>query len=305
VALSAIAQRQRRHRGRTAERLRAVLDSGQLPDPLVELPRYFLAECERDLGNFERSLEGMQQVVDAGGRLAPTAARGLVHLARRVGRFPEVRTAAETLGTEGRRDRVLGDLWWTQGSTALACSSYATGRDEALQLGQPGEAALSQACLAFAAAFQDRPRAAEQIARAEAMLGGVSIRWAEIQTRIAALVRDAGVAPDLPQRAEAVVVQAREAGLTSSIAYIRFAVCLHAMVLRAPDLLAEAREALGACVRGEEFAYLAELSYLMAGEEPPADLPRARWLDGQEQVQARWMAIVNDRRREAAATGGE
>jgi hypothetical protein len=164
---------------------------------------------------------------------------------------------------------------------------------------------LSQACLAFAAAFQDRPRAAEQIARAEAMLGGVSIRWAEIQTRIAALVRDAGVAPDLPQRAEAVVVQAREAGLTSSIAYIRFAVCLHAMVLRAPDLLAEAREALGACVRGEEFAYLAELSYLMAGEEPPADLPRARWLDGQEQVQARWMAIVNDRRREAAATGGE
>jgi hypothetical protein len=305
VALSAIARRQRCHRGLTAERLRAVLDSGRLPEPLLELPMYFLAECERDLGNFEHSLEGMRQVVDSGGRLVPTAARGLVHLARRVGRFPQVREAAESLGAEGRRDRVLGDLWWTQGNTALACSSYAAGRDEALRLGQQGEAALSQACLAFAAAFQDRPRAAEQIARAEEMLEGVSIRWAEIQTRIASLVRDAGVAPDLPQRAEDVAAQAREAGLTSSAAYARFAVCLHAAVLDSPELLAEARARLGQCVRGEEFAYLAELSHLMTGEEPPADLPAARWLDGRTQVRARWTAIVEDRRREAATTRRE
>jgi hypothetical protein len=305
VTLSAIAQRQRRHRGWTADRLRAVLASGQLPEALLELPRYFLAECERDLGNFERSLEGMQQVVEAGGRLAPTAARGLVHLARRVERFPQVRAAAEALGPEGRRDRVLGDLWWPQGNMALACSSYAVSRDEALRLDQQGEAALSQACLAFAAAFQDRPRAAEQISRAQELLGGVSIRWAEIQTWIAELVRDAGVDLGLPQGAEDVAASAREAGLTSSVAYARFAVCLHAVVLGSPAMLEEARTRLLGCVRGEEFAYLAELSYLMAGEEPPADLPRARWLDGQEQVQARWMAIVNDRRREAAATGGE
>ncbi|HEX5567162.1 MAG TPA: ATP/GTP-binding protein [Streptomyces sp.] len=303
VALSAIAQRQRRYRGRTADRLRVVLESGQLPETLLELPRYFLAECERDLGNFDRSLEGMQQVADAGGRLAPTAARGLVHLARRVGRFPQVRAAAETLGVEGRRDRVLGDLWWTQGNTVLACSSYAASRDQALRLGQPGEAALSQACLAFAAAFQDRPRAAEQIARAEELLDGVSIRWAEIQTRIATLVRDAGTAADLPERAEEVAKQAREAGLTSSAAYARFAMCLHAAVLDEPDLLAWARERLNECVRGEEFAYLAELSHLMTGEVPPADLPCAHWLDGQAQVRERWTAIVNDRRREAAATG--
>jgi len=305
VALSAIARRQRRHRGRTAERLRAVLESGQLPEPLLELPRYFLAECERDLGNFEHSLEGMQQVVDAGGRLAPTAARGLAHLARRVGRFPQVRAAAEALGVEGRRDRVLGDLWWTQGNMALACSSYAAGRDEALRSGQLGEAALSQACLAFAAAFQDRPRAAEQITRAEEMLDGVSIRWAEIQTRIGWLVRDAGASPDLPQRVEDVAAQAREAGLTSSVAYARFAACLHAAVLGSPELLAGARTRLGECVRGEEFAYLVELSYLMAGEEPPADLPSARWLDGQAQVRARWVAIVDDRRRETVVTRGE
>jgi hypothetical protein len=305
VTLSAIAQRQRRHRGHTADQLRTVLASGQLPEPLLELPRYFLAECERDLGNFDASLDGMRQVADAGRRLAPTAARGLVHLARRVGRFERVRAAVDVLGPEGRRDRVLGDLWWTQGNIGLACSAYAVGRDEAIRLEQPGEAALSQACLAFAAAFQDRPRAAEQIARAEDMLGTVSIRWAEIQTRIAALVRDARVAADLPQRAEEVVVLADEAGLTSSIAYIRFAACIHAQVLRDPGLLDEARRRLHECVRGEEFAYLAELSHLMGDEEPPTDLPRAQWLDGQAPVRARWVAIVEDRRREAAAIRGE
>ncbi|MGW2087487.1 ATP/GTP-binding protein [Streptomyces sp. NPDC001880] len=305
VSLSAIAQRQREHRGRTAERLRSVLDSGQLPDRLLELPRYFLAECDRDLGNFDASLDGMRQVADDGGRLAPTAARGLVHLARRVGRFERVRVAVEALGPEGRADRARGDLWWTQGNIGPACSAYAAGRDEALHLDQPGEAALAQACLAFAAAFQDRPRAAEQIARAEDMLGGVSIRWAEIQTSIATLVRDAGVAADLAERAEDTVARARAAGLTSSIAYIRLAVCLHSLVLGRLDLLAEARERLRECVQGEEFAYLAELSYLMADEAPPTGLPRAQWLDGQAAVQARWVAIVEDRRREAAAIRGE
>jgi hypothetical protein len=284
--------------------LRAVLASAQLPDSLLELPRYFLAECDRDLGNFASSLEGMAQVVDAGGRLAPTAARGLVHLARRMGRFPQVYAAAEALGAEGRRDRALGDLWWTQGNMALACSSYAVNRDEAQRLGQPGEAALSQACLAFAAAFQDRPRAGEEIARAQDALGRVSIRWAELQTKIASLVRDAGVSTDLPARAEAVVEEASDAGLTSSIAYVRFAVCLHAVVLGEPALQDEARARLHECVRGEEFAYLVELSYLMAGEEPPEDLPRAQWVDEQTRVRARWIAIVDDRRREIAAYRG-
>ncbi|WP_328387183.1 ATP/GTP-binding protein [Streptomyces sp. NBC_00400] len=303
--LSAIARRQRRHRSETAEQLRGVLASGQLPESLLELPRYFLAECDRDLGNFAASLEGMRKVVDTGGRLAPTAARGLVHLARRVGRFPQVHAAAEALGVEGRRDRALGDLWWTQGNMALACSSYAVNRDEALRLGQPGEAALSQACLAFAAAFRDRPRAGEEITRAQDALGTVSIRWAEIQTKIASLVRDAGVSDDLPARAEAVVEEAREAGLTSSVAYVRFAVCLHAAVLGESAPRDEARERLHECVRGEEFAYLVELSYLMAGEEPPADLPRAEWVDERSRVRARWAAIVDDRRREAAAQRGD
>ncbi|MEW2264290.1 ATP/GTP-binding protein [Streptomyces sp. NPDC047853] len=305
ATLSAIAQRQRRHRGSTAQELRDVLRAGVLPQSLDELPRYFLAECDRDLGNFQESLNGMQRVAERGGRLAATARRGLIHLARRIGDFPQAREAALHLGTEGRQDRVLGDLWWPQGSIALACSAYAAGRDQALATGMLGEAALSQACLAFAAAFQDRPRAAEQIARAEELLGGVSIRWAEMQTRIAALVRDAGIAPDLPERAEAVAVEAMEAGLTSSVAYIRFAGCLHALLNGAPEALTQARERLMAdCVNGVEFAYLAELTYLMADEDPPLGLPRAEWLDSVPQVRARWVGLVEDRRQESAAQLG-
>ncbi|MDQ0407494.1 ATP/GTP-binding protein [Streptomyces sp. NPDC000349] len=305
TTLSAIAQRQRRHRGSTARQLREVLRAGVLPPNLEELPRYFLAECERDLGNFQDSLNGMQHVAELGGRLAATARRGLIHLARRIGDFPQAKEAALQLGTEGRQDRVLGDLWWPQGSIALACSAYAAGRDQALAIGQVGEAALSQACLAFAAAFQDRPRAAEQIARAEELLAGVSIRWADTQTRIAALVSDAGIAPDLPARAEAVAAEAVEAGLTSSIAYIRFAECLHALVAGTPEALAQARERLMAdCVNGVEFAYLAELAFLMADEEPPVTLPRAEWLDTAAQVRARWVGLVEDRRQESAAHQG-
>lgn len=301
TVLSAIAQRQRHHRDRTAQQLRAVLSSGALPENVDELPRYFLAECDRDLGNFQASLEGMRRVADAGGRLSAAARRGLIHLARRIGDYPQAHEAAMHLGVAGRQDRVMGDLYWPQGSIALACSSYAAARDQALAAGQPGEAALSQACLAFAAAFQDRPRAAEQIARAEELLAGVTIRWAEVQARIASLVRDAGIADDLPERAEAVAAEAREAGLTSSVSYVRFAECLHAHLTGDMDVLASVRERLTReCVNGVEFAYLAELTYLMAGEEPPAELPRATWLDTTDQVRARWVALTEDRRRESA-----
>jgi len=305
LAMTAIARRQRQHRSRSADDLRAVLASDLLPPSVRELPRYFLAECERDLGNFDASLTGMRAVVDGGGRLAPTAARGLVHLARRVGQFDQVLAAADTLGVEGRRDRVLGDLWWTQGHIVRACAAYAKARDDALGLGQPGEAALSQACLAFAAAFQDRSRAGEQIALADEMLAGVSLRFAEIHTRTAELLRDAGSADDLPARAEALAAVARGAGLTSSVAYISFALCLHATIRDSAALVAEARATLARSVRGREFAYLLELTYLAAGEQPPVDLPRAQWLDPVDRVADRWKTIVDDRRRETAPSTQE
>ncbi|MFF7333648.1 ATP/GTP-binding protein [Streptomyces sp. NPDC008150] len=302
AVLHATASRQHVHRQQTADLLERALGSGLLPSGAEELAQYHLAECARDLGRLEDSAAGMRRVALAGGRLSQRAARGLVHLSRRLGRFPEVLEAAEVLGPDGRRLRVLGDLWWTQGDIAASCSAYASARDEAESLGLRGEAALSQACLAFAAAFEDRGRAQEQIDRARAMLRQADIRWATVQVDIAELLRDAGTDEALPERAEAVVAQAQASGLTSSAAYARLAACFHAAVAEDDRLATTAREQLRSCVRGAEFAYLVELSHFMTdgpGPVPGAvrELPRSDWIDGPGRTADRWAALVAGRRR--------
>ncbi|WP_123666448.1 ATP/GTP-binding protein [Actinocorallia herbida] len=305
ASLSAIAQRQRQHRSLTAERLREVLAAGTLPAGLRELPIYFLAECERDLGNLTVSLEGMRAVADGGGRLAPDAARGILHLTRRLGHFPEAIAAAEGLGAEGKKERTVGEILWTQGSIGPACASFAQARDLAVDRRQHGEAALCQAYLAFSAAFADRARAIEQIDRADHMLRGSQARFAELQVTNARLLADAGHGSDLLDRATEAATLASHNGLSSCVAYAKFALCFHAAVIGAPDLLRTGREWLGESVRGAEFAYLVELTYFMTGEQAPADLPRARWIDGTEATRARWTGLVLDRRREISGRRGE
>jgi hypothetical protein len=238
----------------------------------------------------------VREVVEGGGPLASTAARGLIHVGRRLGDFRTVRAAIDRLGPEGRAHRALGDLLWTQGSIALACSAYDSARRQAEAERAPGEAALSQSCLAYAAAFQDSARASQQIQEAERLLLGATIRWAEIHTSIARLLRDAGADPDLPQRAAVVEAEAKQSGMSSSIAYLRLAVCFHHIVLQEAEAVAEARARLGACVNAGEFAYLVEISHFLDGSEVPADLPRAAWLDGAETTAARWASIAADRR---------
>lgn len=302
--LNAVAGRQRQHRDRTVGRLTRVLDSGFLPEELEELPRYFLAEAHRDAGDVQSSMQGMQWVADHGDRLAPDALRGLLHLFRRLGRFTDILERADRLGVEGKKHRSLGDLWWTQAQIGLACASYARGRDEANQQGWQGEAALTQACLAFAAALQDRSRADDQISRAEDMLSGVSIRWAELQVANARLLRDAGFVPDLSSRAAVVVGEAQHAGLTSIVAYARFAACFHAAIINQPEHMRTAREELRECLRGAEFAYLVEISHMIDNTTPPSDLPRAQWVDGEEETRTRWQRLVTDRRAELTLLDG-
>lgn len=296
TTLGAVARRQRIHRQETVDQLAAVLAKGLLPSSAQDLARYYLAECQRDLGRPQESAAGMRQVAAGAGPLAGDAARGLVHLARRVGDFPAVQAATEQLGGGSRYRRTLGDLWWTQGSIALACSAYDDACREAAAESAPGEAALSRACLAFAAAFQDRARADQQILLAEQLLQNARIRWAEIQTRIAGLLRDAGADPDLPARGAEVEADARSSGLTSSVAYARLAICFHYAVLADHSALDAARAQLRTCVNGAEFAYLLEISHFFDGTESPADLPRATWIDGAPATAARWAAITADRR---------
>lgn len=300
TVLTAVAQRQR-YRQHAADTLAEVLSRDDLPPVVGDLAEYFHAECARDLGRLEESMAGMRRVAASGGRMAADASRGLAHLARRLGQFPDVATAAERLGAQGRRYRTLGDLWWTQGRFSLSCAMYARGRDEASVAGESGEAALSQACLAFAAAFGDRCRAREQIDRSARMLRAVTGQWAQLQRLNAELLCDAGADPALPGRAAGVAEDALASGLTSPAAYARFATCFHAAVRGDPALLDEARDQLRRHVRGAEFAYLLELSYLMTGELPPADLPRAQWLDGERETRTRWMRCVDERQQELDA----
>ena len=302
-SLDAIARRQRQHRQRTLETLEAIL-AGNLPEELTELPLYFIAECHRDIGHLDKSLAGMRQVAELGGRLAPDANRGLLHLARRLGQFPDVLAAAESLGQRGHMDRTLGDLWWTQASIARACDAYARERDAALRGGHAGEAAVSQACLAYAAAFQDRSRALEQVERAQTLLAGSNSAWSHRQLLNAEILCDAGRDLSLPDRIVDAIEGAEEGALTSITAYARFVLCFHAAVLDDEPLLETARSDLRRSVKGREFAYLLETSYFLTSEPVPDDVPRAAWIDGTETTSARWRQLVQDRRIQIADREG-
>ncbi|MFC9916652.1 ATP/GTP-binding protein [Streptomyces sp. NPDC127197] len=114
--LSALARRQHEHRSRTASRLTTVIDCGLLPAELHEMAVYYRAKAYRDIGRSQDSRHGYQQVAESGGRLAPAARRGLAQAARLAGDFPTALAAAQTLGWEGRHQRVLGDLYWCKES---------------------------------------------------------------------------------------------------------------------------------------------------------------------------------------------
>ncbi|MFC3965742.1 hypothetical protein [Nocardia jiangsuensis] len=302
TTLGIIARRNRVPRHRTADELRAVLDAGHLPPDLVELPRYYLAMCERDLGHLAASMNGMRLVADAGGRLSADAARGLFHLARRLGRFRDALTTVETLGDDGKQHRARGELWWSQGDISMACACLARARDDAFRAGFSGEAALCQAYLSFSAAFEDRPRALEQIDHATNLLGAAPVGWATLQVEVARLVADAGHDPELPGRARAVAATTRAAGLSSLCAYASLAACFHAAVLESDTLTEQARSWLYDCVHGDEFAYLIEIAHMFTGSNLPPDVARADWIEGQPAARNRWRLLVSERRRQLMTT---
>lgn len=83
------------------------------------------------------------------------------------GDFP----TAHTLGREGRRHRVEGDIWWHHGDMDRAAA-----RDEAEHHGVTSEPGNSQAHRAFALAFTDPAVADDELALAERLLVGVDLR---------------------------------------------------------------------------------------------------------------------------------
>jgi hypothetical protein len=294
--LSALARRQHEHRERTVARLTAVISTRLLPADLHDMAVYYRAKADRDLGRSSESRRGMQHVAQGGGRLAPAARRGLAHLARLAGDFPTALATAETLGWAGRHHRVLGDVWWIQADMARAATAYAAARGEAEQHAVAGEQATAQAQRAFVLAFTAPAQAGDELALAQQLLTGLDLRATTLTTEIAALIRDAGTAPNIDDRAHLLRTEISSAGLVSSQATLELALCFHHAVLGLLDKVADSISRLGELTQGGDYAFYVDIAHFMAGLPLPADADsQARWLDGELQTRERWRALVTAR----------
>ncbi|MEV0495835.1 hypothetical protein [Streptomyces atratus] len=295
--LSALARRQHEHRERTAARLAAVISTRLLPADLHDMAVYYRAKADRDLGRSSESRRGMQHVAEGGGRLAPAARRGLAHLARLSGDFPTALATAETLGWAGRHHRVLADVWWIQADMARAAAAYVAARDEAEQHAVVGEQATAQAQRAFVLAFIDPDQAGDELALAQQLLTGLDLRATTLTTQIAALIRDAGTAGDIEDRAHLLRTEISSAGLVSSQTTLELALCFHHAVLGRHDKVAGSISRLRELTHSGDYSFYVDIAHFMADLPLPVEAgSQARWLDGERQTRERWRSLVTSRR---------
>ncbi|MER8188572.1 ATP/GTP-binding protein [Kitasatospora sp. NPDC094015] len=291
--LGALARRQHEHRSATIRRLAAVVDTHLLPDELQHLAVYYLAKAQRDLGHRADSRRGMQLVADGGGRLAPAARRGLVHLARLAGDFPAAHAAAQGLGWKGRQHRVEGDILWPHGDMERAAGAYLAARTDAEQHAVAGERATAQAQRGFVLAFTDPRAACDEIDLAEQLLAGLDLRATALTVRTAALVRDAGH-DHVEDRIQVLRAEALTAGIAAAQVNVELAAAFHHAVRGDDPALAATQARLRVLTRAGDHAYYTDLAHRMAGQHPDAP-SGTRWLDSEETVRARWRALVTAR----------
>ncbi|MDX5566606.1 ATP/GTP-binding protein, partial [Streptomyces sp. ID05-04B] len=292
--LTAIARRQREHRQRTADRLTAVLDTGLLPAELTEMALYYRAKAYKDLSQNDDARTGMQQVADAGGRLAVKARRALANLARLAGDFPTALAAVPTLGWKGRHHRVLGDIHWSHADTPAAVAAFEAGRAEAEQHGAPGERAMMQVRLALAVSFADPDRAADELALAHQLLDGLDQRSNTLLAQIVALIKDAGTG-DVTARAESLRTTIDAAGLPFLHRFVELALAFHHAVRGEDQGLAVTIGRLRAFTANGDFAYFTDIAHFMAGLPLPGPTV-TRWISSEQAVRDRWHRLVHDRR---------
>ncbi|MBT2469365.1 ATP/GTP-binding protein [Streptomyces sp. ISL-66] len=293
--LSALSRRQHEHRERTVARLTTVIDSSLLPADLHEMCLYYRAKADRDLGRTTESRDGMQQVSDGDGRLAPFARRGLAHLARLGGDFPTALAIAETLGWPGRHHRVLGDVHWVQGDMQRAAAEYEAAREDAAHHGVVGEQATAQAQRAFAIAFIDPDQTDRELEVAEQLLAGVALRASAITAKTAALIRDAGTtAPGYDARIETLRAEIREAGVAAAEAALDLTIAFHHAVLGNEDQTDAAITRIRGLTQNGDYSYYTDLVAFMVGRTLAAP-STASWPEGEPVVRARWHGLVQDR----------
>ncbi|MFF9002069.1 hypothetical protein ACF1GW_22130 [Streptomyces achromogenes] len=292
--LTAIARRQHEHRRRTAERLTTVLDTGLLPPELTAMALYYRVKAFKDLGQDEASPAGMQAVVDTGGRLAPKARRGLANLARISGDFPAALAAVPTLGREGRRHRVDGDIHWPHGNIAQAVTAFTAARTEAEQHNAAGERAIAQVRLALAVASTDPDRAADELTLADQLLDGLDQRATTLLAHIAALIKDAGT-DDVTDRAQNLHTDIDNAGLPFLTRFAELSLAFHHAVRGDHHNLTAAIGRLSELTATGDFAYFTDIAHFMAYRPLPQP-STTRWLEPEETVRGRWETLVAERR---------
>ncbi|MEU5902493.1 hypothetical protein [Streptomyces venezuelae] len=291
--LTAITRRQHEHRQRTADRLTAVLETGLLPAELTEMALYYRAKAHKDLSHNETARQGMQQVADAGGRLALKARRGLANLARLAGDFPTALAAVPTLGWKGRHHRVLGDIHWPHADTAQAIAAFEAGRAEAEQHGAAGERAMTQVRLALAVSFADPVRAGDELALAHQYLDGLDQRANTLLAHTVALIKDAG-AEDVTDRVQHLHTAIEAAGLPYLHRFVELALAFHHAVRGEDQALAATTDRLRTLTATGDFAYFTDIAHFMAGlplPEPSA----VRWTTSDDTVRAAWHGLVQAR----------
>ncbi|MGW0537987.1 ATP/GTP-binding protein [Streptomyces sp. NPDC003032] len=291
--LTTITRRQHEHRQRTADRLTAVLDTGLLPAELTEMALYYRAKAHKDLSHNEAARAGMQQVADAGGRLAPKARRGLANLARLAGDFPTALATAPTLGWKGRHHRVLGDIHWSHADITQAIAAFEAGRAEAEQHGAPGERAMTQVRLALAVSFADPHRADDELALAHQYLDGLDQRANTLLAQVVTLIKDAG-ADDVTDRAQHLRTDIDTAGLPYLHRFMELALAFHHATRSEDRELDATIERLRALTAAGDFAYFTDIAHFMAARPLP-EPSTTRWITGEDEVRSAWRHLVQAR----------
>lgn len=299
--LSTLARRQHEHRARTADRLTTILNAGLLPTELTEMALYYRAKAHRDLGQTAASRDGMRQVAEGGGRLAPDATRGLAHLARAASDFPTALATAHTLGWPGRGQRVLGDIHFAHGNMDQAATAYTAARTEAEQHGNIGEQAIAQAHLALTYAFADPTRADREITLAEQLLAGLDQRATTLTAQIAAIARDGGApGPGVDDRAALLRTEITTAGITAAALLLELALALHHTVRGDDAAVRNDMARLEELTRSGDYTYYTDIAHFMAGL-PLTSASSARRTDGEQPTRQRWRDLVTARRAQLPA----
>ncbi|MGW0885076.1 hypothetical protein [Streptomyces sp. NPDC002671] len=127
-----------------------------------------------------------------------------------------------------------------------------------------GETAMVQAHLAFAVSFSDPLRADDELDRADGLLSRLSLRSSEMTARIAVLVRDAGIAADVPDRAAVLLAEIGVSGISYAAAKLQPALCFHHAVLDAQDDLATVITRLRELTQSGAYAYYVDIAHFMA-----------------------------------------